>query len=91
MLVFFVPQIFAADLNTPCLLRKWLRDRLCGLVIRVPDYRSRGPLPDFVRSSGSGTGSTQLREDMYVYTRGGPQTALAPRPSLIYCAFREDN
>jgi hypothetical protein len=23
---------------------------------------------------------------MYVYSRGGPQTALAPRPSLIYCA-----
>jgi hypothetical protein len=24
---------------------------------------------------------------MYVYIRGGPQTAPAPRPSLIYCAF----
>jgi hypothetical protein len=24
---------------------------------------------------------------MYVYSRGGPQTALAPRPSLIYCAY----
>jgi hypothetical protein len=24
---------------------------------------------------------------MYVYSRGGPHTALAPRPSLIYCAF----
>jgi hypothetical protein len=24
---------------------------------------------------------------MYVYSRGGPQTAPAPRPSLIYCAF----
>jgi hypothetical protein len=40
------------------------RDRLCGLVVRVPGYRSRGPglipaLPDFLRSSGSGTGSTQ--------------------------------
>jgi hypothetical protein len=23
---------------------------------------------------------------MYVYSRGGPQTAPAPRPSLIYCA-----
>jgi hypothetical protein len=22
---------------------------------------------------------------MYVYSRGGPQTAPAPRPSLIYC------
>jgi hypothetical protein len=41
--------------------------RLCGLVVRVPGYRSRGPgsilvLPDFLRSSGSGTGSTQPRE-----------------------------
>jgi hypothetical protein len=23
---------------------------------------------------------------MYVYSRGGPHSALAPRPSLIYCA-----
>jgi hypothetical protein len=37
-------------------------DRLCGLVVRVPDYRSRGPGIDFLRSSGPGTGSTQLRE-----------------------------
>jgi hypothetical protein len=37
------------------------RDLLCGLVIRVPGYRSRGS--DFLRSSGSGTGSTQPRED----------------------------
>jgi hypothetical protein len=40
--------------------------RLCGLVIRVPGYRSRGPgsfsaLPDFL-SSGSGTEYTQPRE-----------------------------
>jgi hypothetical protein len=39
--------------------------RLCGLVVRVPHYRSRGPgsipgVPDFLRSSGSGTGSTGL-------------------------------
>jgi hypothetical protein len=45
------------------------KDRLCDLVVRVPDYRSRGPgsIPGatrfFVRSSGSGTGSTQPRED----------------------------
>jgi hypothetical protein len=46
-------------------LRQWtylyntLIDRLCGLVVRV-----RFPaLPDFLRSSGSGTGSTQPRED----------------------------
>jgi hypothetical protein len=47
------------------------RDRLCGLVVRVPAYRSRGPgsipaLPGFLRSAGSGTGSIQLRE----YNRG---------------------
>jgi hypothetical protein len=40
-----------------------------GLVVRVSGYRSRGPgfdsrlLPDFLRSRGSGTGSTQPRED----------------------------
>jgi hypothetical protein len=39
------------------------KDRLCGLVIIVHGYRSRGPLPDFLRISGSGTGSTQPRED----------------------------
>jgi hypothetical protein len=32
-------------------------DRLCGLVVRVPGYRSWGPGFD------SGTGSTQPRED----------------------------
>jgi hypothetical protein len=43
-------------------------DRLCGLVVGVPGYRSRGPGFDcrhykiFERSSGSGTGSTQPRE-----------------------------
>jgi hypothetical protein len=25
---------------------------------------------------------------MYVYSGGGPHTALAPRPSLIYCAYQ---
>jgi len=45
-----------------------LRDRLCGLVVRVSGYRYRGlgfdppALPDFLSSSGSGTGSTQPRE-----------------------------
>jgi hypothetical protein len=48
-----------------------LQDRLCGLVVRVPGCRSRDPvrfpeLPDFLRSSGSGTGFTQPRE----YNRG---------------------
>jgi hypothetical protein len=27
---------------------------------------------------------------MYVYSRGGPQTVPAPRPSLIYCASDYD-
>jgi hypothetical protein len=34
-------------------------------------------------------GSTALVNLVYVYSRGGPQTAPAPRPSLIYCASRE--
>jgi hypothetical protein len=43
-------------------------DSLCGLVVRVLGYRSRGPgfdsraLPEKKISSGSGTGSTQPRE-----------------------------
>jgi hypothetical protein len=42
--------------------------RLYGLVVRVPGYRSRGPgsmpavLPDILRSSGSGMGSSQPHE-----------------------------
>jgi hypothetical protein len=42
---------------------------LCGLVVRVPGYRSRGPgsIPGatrlFLGSSGSETGSTQPRDD----------------------------
>jgi hypothetical protein len=46
-----------------------MEDRLCGLVVKVPGYRYRGPasIPGaarfFLRSSGSGTGSTQPRED----------------------------
>jgi hypothetical protein len=43
-----------------------LRDRLCGLVVRVLGYRSGGPgsIPGTIRkkSSGPGTGSTQPRE-----------------------------
>jgi hypothetical protein len=39
--------------------------RLCGLAVRVLGYRSGGPgsIPGTTKkSSGSGTGSTQLRE-----------------------------
>jgi hypothetical protein len=44
-------------------------DRLCGLVVKVPGYRFRGPdsitgaTRFFLRSSGSETGSTQPRDD----------------------------
>jgi hypothetical protein len=47
-------------------------DRLCGLVVRVSSYRSRGPgfdsrpyqiFSDNLNSRGSGTGSTQPREN----------------------------
>jgi hypothetical protein len=44
-----------------------MRDRLCGLVVKVPGYRFRGPgsIPDatifILKSSGSGTGTTQHR------------------------------
>jgi hypothetical protein len=48
-----------------CLLYD-MRDRLCGLVVRVLGYRSASPgsIPGTTRkkSSGSGTGSTQPRE-----------------------------
>jgi hypothetical protein len=41
-------------------------DRFCGLVLRVPGYRSRGPglIPGTTRfyDKSSGTGSTQPRE-----------------------------
>jgi hypothetical protein len=49
--------------------RNQSEDHLYGLVVRIPGYISRGPgfdhpaLPDFVRNSVSGTGSTQPRED----------------------------
>jgi hypothetical protein len=47
-------------------LTEHTEDRLCGLVVRVLDYRSRGPRFDSralqKKSSWSGTGSTQPRE-----------------------------
>jgi hypothetical protein len=45
------------------------KDRLCGLVVRVSGYRFRGPgsIPGatrfLLRSSGSGMGFTQPRDD----------------------------
>jgi hypothetical protein len=50
------------------IFRYILKDRLCGLVVRVLDYRCRGPgfdpraLQKQKKSSGSGTGSTQPRK-----------------------------
>jgi hypothetical protein len=52
------------------------KDRLCGLVVRVPSYRSRDPgsIPGatrvFLRSSESGTGSTQPRDDNWGVNSG---------------------
>jgi hypothetical protein len=45
--------------------RETVRDRLCGLVVRVVGYRSGGPssIPGTTKKSSlSGTGSTQPRE-----------------------------
>jgi hypothetical protein len=43
------------------------RSKMTASVVSVPGYRSRGPVsipdaPDFLRISGSGTGSTLPRE-----------------------------
>jgi hypothetical protein len=61
------PQYPAPPKITNLIHLLYFLDRLCGLVVRVPGYRSRGrvrfpALPDFLRSSGSETGSTQPRE-----------------------------
>jgi hypothetical protein len=49
-------------------------DRLCDLVVRVTGYRSGGPgrfpaLPDFLRSSESGTGPTHPLSTMRSYMK----------------------
>jgi hypothetical protein len=59
-------------------------DRLCGTVVRAPGYRSevrvRFPaLPDFPRSSGSGTGFTQLRELLELLERKSSGSGLEIR------------
>jgi hypothetical protein len=46
---------------------RMIMDRLCGLVVRIPGYISRGPgsilgATRFSENCGSGTGSTQPRE-----------------------------
>jgi hypothetical protein len=56
----FACQDFSKSRTLHFIIPVQLFDRLCGLVVRVPGYRSA--LPDFLRSSGSGTGSTQPRD-----------------------------
>jgi hypothetical protein len=68
-------SVGALGLDAHRVLNKWpfglyhsALDRLCGLVVRVLDYRCRGPgfdsraLRKEKKSSGSGTGCTQPRE-----------------------------
>jgi hypothetical protein len=62
--------------------RDLLKSRLSGLAVRVPGYRSRGPvrfptLPDFLTSSGSGRVSTQPRD----YNRGAASKKKQRLPS----------
>jgi hypothetical protein len=62
-------EIFQPVFYNVSYFTKFNLDRLCGLVVKVPDYRFRGLglIPGatriFLRSSGSGTGSTQPRDD----------------------------
>jgi hypothetical protein len=58
-------QIKHNEYNTQDVKLSLWQDRLCGLVVRVPGYRSRGSgsIPGATRrNSESGTGSTQPRE-----------------------------
>jgi hypothetical protein len=58
-------------MQPPICCLAWKSDRLCGLVVRVSGYRSRGPgsIPDFLRSSQSGTRCIQPREYNWGATR----------------------
>jgi hypothetical protein len=58
-----VPDLLHILTPTAKLIHHIILDGLCGLVVRVPEVRVRFPaLPGCLRSSGSGTGSTQPRE-----------------------------
>jgi hypothetical protein len=70
----WIGTIFGKETRTWCVrcgkifwFYRWSIDRLCSLVVRVPGCRLRGPgsipgVPNFLRSSGFGTGSIQPRE-----------------------------
>jgi hypothetical protein len=57
----------SSEVRTEFVYVVWRKvDRLCGLMVGVPGYRSRGSgsipsLPDIVRGGGSGAGSAQPR------------------------------
>ena len=71
-----VPEFAVKDLPLGrSLLIIIIMDRLSGIVVSTSDYHPRGPGFDsrlytgnFSRSIGSGTGSTQPREDNWVAT-----------------------
>jgi hypothetical protein len=52
-------------------------DRLCGLVVRVPGYKSRDPgfdfqrYPIFFRSGGSETGPLRITEELLEWKSSG--------------------
>jgi hypothetical protein len=87
--------------SSPNIIRmiKSRRMRLAGRVVRMGEKRNTYGIlvgkSEGKRQLGRprrrwvGNIKMDLREMyvyMYVYSRGGPHTALAPRPSLIYCA-----